>query len=97
MAQCDSHTLPFTLACPVYLAAYWQWGKNRETIWGSADAICVAIPKFDDEDDGNYARSMVPAKAVYLAWTHPVSLTHPISPLLLASIHLHPRRCPSSS
>jgi len=37
-----------------------QWVKNRETAaWGSADAVCIPIPKFDDEDDGNYAKSTV--------------------------------------
>jgi nucleosome binding factor SPN SPT16 subunit len=36
-----------------------QWQKNKETDWGNADAICIPIPKFDDEDDGNYAKTTV--------------------------------------
>jgi hypothetical protein len=37
-----------------------QWAKNREAAaWGSADAICIPIPKFGDDDDGNYSKATV--------------------------------------
>jgi len=34
-----------------------NWQKNKEADWGNADAICIPIPKFDEEDDGNYAKT----------------------------------------
>jgi len=40
-------------------AAFWSrlerwhalWLLNRESFWGGADAVCLALPKFDDEND----------------------------------------------
>ena len=36
-----------------------HWAKNKEAAWGNADALCIPIPKFGDDDDGNYAKSTV--------------------------------------
>jgi len=33
-----------------------HWTQNR-AVWGEADAICIPIPKFDDENDGMYSKT----------------------------------------
>jgi len=48
-----------TPRCCWFLAPCEQWLKNREAVWGNSDALCVAIPKFGEDDDAIYAKSTV--------------------------------------